>query len=308
MTAGSRTSSAPTIGDELRRATARLTDAGRETPRLDAEVLLRHALGLDRTGLFLRLPEPLPADARTRYEALVARRLAGEPVAYLTGEREFMGLPFAVGPAVLIPRPETEILVEWAIDQLRERPTEGRRATVLDVGTGSGAIALALAHHLGTGRQLRFVAADRSAEALACAAINRSRFGLDDRVGLVRGDLAAWCRGPVDLLLANLPYLRPDQAASNLDLAAEPLHALVGGEDGLALVRRLVADAPRFLAPTGALGLEVDPSQTGATTALVAAALPDATVAILRDLAGRPRHIVAHRAQTGSGPVGAPSR
>ncbi|MDP9471870.1 MAG: peptide chain release factor N(5)-glutamine methyltransferase [Chloroflexota bacterium] len=279
------------IAEALGAASARLAAAGRETPRLDAEVLLRHVLGLDRAGLFVRLREPLPVMAWATYEDLVTRRLAGEPVAYLTGVREFMGLDFAVRPGVLVPRPETELLVEWALGWLGQRPA----GTVLDIGTGSGAIAVGVATHLPPSWDGRIIAADVSAAALMVAEANGVRHSVRNQVCFVLGDLATWCGGPVDLLLANLPYLRPDQVAGNLDLRPEPVLALVGGEDGLDLIRRLIDDAPRFLAPDGALGLEIDPSQADVVAGLVATTLPDAAVEILPDLAGLARHVVARR-------------
>ncbi len=256
-------------------------------------------MGLDRTGLFLHLRDALPPADAAAYAALVERCLAGEPVAYLTGEREFMGLRFAVRPGVLIPRPETETLVEWALARIAAQP----RATVVDIGTGSGAIALALAAHLPSAWSGTIVASDVSAEALAIAAENRAHLGLANRVGLVRGNLATWYHGPVDLLLANLPYLRPDQLEINPDLRAEPVLALVGGADGLDPIRRLVADAPRLLAPGGALGLEIDPSQAAVVRGLVAATLPGATIAVRPDLAGLARHVLAERREDApSGP------
>lgn len=279
-----------TITGALREASEALAAAS-ETPRLDAEVLLRRVLGLDRTGLFVRLRDPLlPAD-RSAFEDLVGQRLAGAPVAYLTGEREFMGLPFAVRPGVLIPRPDTEGLVEWALERLATGPG----ATVVDVGTGSGAIALALAALLPPVWTGRILAADRSAEALAVARENRARLDPRGRVTLVRGDLATWSAGGVDLLLANLPYLRPGQVAANPALAAEPALALVGGADGLDPIRRLVNDVPRLLAPGGALGLEIDPSQAGEAARLVGAALPDARIETRPDLAGLARFVLADR-------------
>lgn len=281
-----------TVTRALRTARERLRAAGLESPDLDADVLLRHVLGWDRTQLFMRANTPVGPAALAAYEALLARRLAGEPVAYLTGVREFMGLPFAVSPAVLAPRPETEILVEWAAARLRERG-EGR---VIDVGTGSGAIALSLAEQLGAAWRGAIVAVDVSPAALAVAARNRATFGLETRVALRPGDLLRDEAGPFDLVLANLPYLRPAQVDGNPDLAAEPRLALDGGADGLDLIRALLADAPRTLAPGGALGLEIDPSQAAAVAALGAAAFPGARVTVLPDLAGWARHVVIETA------------
>jgi release factor glutamine methyltransferase len=254
-------------------------------------VLLRHVLRLDRATLLARSSETMGSDDRARFAALLDQRAHGVPVAYIVGEREFMGLPFAVGPGVLVPRPETEGLVEWAVSWLAARSP----ATILDVGTGSGAIALALAVGLPAERRDRIVGSDVSAAALAVATENRARLGLAGRVDLVRGNLAAWCGGDVDLVLANLPYLRPDQLAGNRALAAEPALALLGGDDGLGLIRRLVADAPRLLAAGGALGVEIDPSQADEVCRLVTAALPDAQVTVRHDLAGWPRHVLAER-------------
>jgi len=264
---------------------------GSETPRLDAEVLLRHVLQVDRAGLFARLDDPLPADAAAAFLTLLGRRVAGEPVAYLVGEKEFMGLPIRVGPGALVPRPETELLVEWALRWLHERPD----AVVVDVGTGSGGIALAVAAGLPAGHRVRILAGDSASAGLAWAARNRWALALD-AVQLVRGDLTTWLApDAADLILANLPYLTPEQIVGNPLLAAEPEAALLGGPDGLDLVRSLVADLPRVLAPGGAVGLELDPSQTATVAALLAETLPGARIETITDLAGLPRHVVAER-------------
>ena len=279
---------APTVSDALREATRRLAAAGSESPRLDADVLLGHVLGLDRSALLARLRDPLPATAADAFAHLVAEREGRSPVAYLTGHREFMGLPFRAAPGALVPRPETELLVEWAVDRLRRTGP----ATVLDIGTGTGAIACSVAAALPAVWPGQVVAADVSRVALAVARANRAALGLADRVRLVRGDLATWCGGGISLVLANLPYLTPEQVEGNPWLAPEPRLALDGGPVGLDLIRRLIADLPRLLAPDGAAGLEIDPSQAGTVAALLRETLPRGRVAVVRDLAGLDRHVV----------------
>ncbi|CAA9577795.1 MAG: Peptide chain release factor N(5)-glutamine methyltransferase [uncultured Thermomicrobiales bacterium] len=280
-----------TPAEAIRFGATMTAHGGSDTPRLDAEVLLRHVLQTDRADLFARLTDPLPPASAAAFLTLLGRRIAGEPIAYLVGEKEFMGLPIQVGPGVLVPRPETELLVEWALRWLSDRPD----AVVVDVGTGSGAIALAVAAGLPPGSRARIIAADESAEALAWAARNRWALALDT-VELVRGDLTTWLApATADLVLANLPYLTPDQIAENPLLAAEPEGALLGGADGLDLIRRLVADLPRVLAPGGAIGLELDPGQTAQVTALLAETLPGLRIETIADLAGLLRHVVAER-------------
>jgi release factor glutamine methyltransferase len=282
-----------TIADLIRQGQQQLAAAGIDTPRLDAEVLLRHLLGLDRAQFFARMSEPVSETAFRDYEALIAARTAGTPVAYLTGSREFYGLSFATQPGVLIPRPETELLVEWSIAWLSRRPA----ATVVDVGVGAGAIPLALASALGPDWSGAIVAVDRFPEPVALTADNRARLGLSGRVELVRGHLLSWCGGPVDLITANLPYLRPDQVVDNPMLAAEPVEALVSGADGLDLIRELIADTPRVLRAGGACIVEIDPAQADAVAGLVRAALPSAGVAVVPDLAGRARFVTADLGQ-----------
>jgi release factor glutamine methyltransferase len=258
---------------------------------------MRHALDIDRTQLFLRYPEPMPDGAAHAFTALVERRLAGEPVAYLTGVREFMALPFRVAPGVLIPRPDTEPLVEWALEWLRERPA----SLVADIGTGSGAIAIAIAAHVADSFSGRIIAVDTSAEALAIARDNADTLLPPARRHLLEfrhGSLTAPLQEPVDFLLANLPYLTPEQIAENPDLDAEPRLALDGGPDGLVLVRQVIADLPRVLAPVGAAGFELDPAQARTVETLLRATFPEATTGIVHDLARLSRHVVLNRRES----------
>lgn len=284
----------PTIHDALFQAAHRLAATGIDTPRLDAEVLLRHALGVDRTRLFMMYPDQIPADTAERYDALIARRIAGEPVAYLTGTREFMALAFHTAPGVLIPRPDTEPLVEWALAWLADRP----EACVVDIGTGSGAIAISVAAHVPPSFRGEIIATDVSPDALMIATANADGLLPTDRrkrISFRNGSLTEPINEFVDLILANLPYLTPGQIAENPALDAEPRLALDGGDDGLALVRLVIDDLPRILSPHGAAGFEVDPSQIGTTEHLLHSALEGATTEVIHDLAGRQRHVVVHR-------------
>jgi release factor glutamine methyltransferase len=277
-----------TVAGLLRSATSRLDEAGSASPRLDAEVLLRHALGIDRTQLFARLQDSVNPAIRASFARLVDERATGSPIAYLTGEREFMGLPFAVGPGVLIPRPETEQLVEWALEWLRSR----QNAAVVDVGTGSGAIVLSIAKLAGERWAGPAMGIDISPVALSIARDNLARLGLDGRVELIEGYLLAPVSPPVDLILANLPYLTTVQIAENPDLEREPRVALDGGEKGLALIRRLIEDAPRVLSPNGAIALELDPSHAHEVASLAGQRVPHSYVRVLSDLTGRERFAI----------------
>ncbi len=287
--------SATTLSEALREGRQTLSMSNTETPGLDAEVLLRHILGFDRVALFSRFSDPMSAEHLANYRALLRERSRGTPVAYLTGKREFMGLSFAVSPGVLVPRPETEILVEWAIVWLQNR----NASTVIDVGTGSGAIALAIASAMGADWPGEVIAVDVSPEAIAMTSQNRERLGLQNGVQLQMGSLLSWRDEPVDLVLANLPYLQPEQIAENPDLRAEPLLALDGGPDGLDLIRQLLSDAPRVLRSGGALGLEIDPAQRDAVTELAHTLFPGSGVHVLQDLAGFDRHVIIQTVSPG---------
>ncbi len=215
-------------------------------PPSESRILLAHVLGWTRTQLITRDREPLAPETVAIYRALHARRVAGEPIAYLTGTREFFGLTLTVSPSVLIPRPETELLVELALARL-----EGRAAPrVLDLGTGSGAIALAIAHSL---PDARITALDRSANALDVARENARQLGLDARVTFVESDwYAALPAGtaPFDIIVSNPPYIvSGDEHLSQGDLRFEPVDALTDHADGLAALRTIVAGAPSRLLP-----------------------------------------------------------
>lgn len=278
----------PTLAALIRSATSRLANAGIATPRLDAEILLRHTLGIDRARLFLRLPESVGDDNASTFAALIDRRIAGEPIAYITGAREFMGLSFVVNPDVLIPRPETELLVEWALSTIRA----GERVTVVDIGTGSGAIAISMATLAPHSADVSVIGTDISEEALSVAKRNLVRIIPRHPVTFLQGSLGEPIRNPVDLVLTNLPYLNPAQIGANPDLAIEPRIALDGGTRGLDLVDTLVRDLPRILSPRGAAGFELDPAQCQPVRSALKAAFPGHDVRIITDLAGRERHVV----------------
>lgn len=275
------------VRELLARARNRLAVAGVDTPRLDAEVLLMSMLGLDRAGLYLAYERAAAPAQAAQYAELVARRAAGEPVAYLTGHREFMGLDFLVDRRVLVPRPETEYLVEWALQ--RVRGWSGSPRLVVDVGTGSGVIAVGVAHGLPTSTPVRVVGSDCSLDALRVARRNAERLA-PGRVTLVVGDLLGWCRPGIDLVLANLPYLREDQAHAGL--VHEPAHALYSSGRGFDLYRRLLPEARGLLTSTGALACEIDPDQRAAALTLACEVFPDARAEVRPDLAGLDRYLI----------------
>jgi release factor glutamine methyltransferase len=271
----------------LREGMARLEAAGVGTPRREAEWLLGGVLGLSRAELFAGPRREPDLAAAARFREAVERRRAGEPIQYILGVEEFCGLRLRVMPAVLIPRQETEGLVDWAVDLVRAAP----HALVADVGTGSGAIACAMA---AAGPGLRLVGLDRSAGALAVAAGNVRSLGLGSRVRLVCGDLLAPLAGGRDLhaIVSNPPYL-PSAVIPRLprEVAAfEPRQALDGGPDGMAAIRGIVAEAPRVLRPGGWLVMEIGEDQAGPVASLMAAA-GFRDLEARRDLRGVERYI-----------------
>ena len=280
-----------TRGEARANAIARLRTAADPSAALDADVLLAHACGISRESLYAHLDAPLSSRESDAYRELIERRAAGEPVAYLRGYKEFFGLRFAVDPRVLIPRPETEVLVEAALAFLRETG----RTRVADIGTGSGAIAVAIAANAPLAH---VVATDVSADALDVARANAVAHGIADRVEIRQGDLLAPIEGELDAVAANLPYLRSDAVehltGERTSLAFEPQDAVVAGGDGLDVIRRAVAQLPRVLAPGGAAFFECDPPQADTVADLLRARI-GARTRTIPDLTGSPRVVEGRR-------------
>jgi len=272
----------------LRATERRLSNAGIGDARIEADLIWMTAFEIDRAELYARSVDFTAGDAQARAEELVQRRLRHEPAAYLMGHREFYGIDLLVGVGALIPRPDTETLVEEALRIAAERAGP---IAVADVGCGTGAIAIALATRL---PDASVYAIDRYAPALEIARRNLERYGLADRVPLLQGDLLAPLPGPVDLIASNLPYVRSDELPT-LDPEVrlyEPREALDGGEDGLDLIRRLLTDAPAHLQPRGTVLAEMDPRQIATAMAFAASAIPGARSRVVRDLANRERVLV----------------
>ncbi len=282
------------IGRLLIEATQLLQDEGFDTPRLDAELLLGHVLGLTRAQIHAhpdRWPDAAELDS---YRELIERRRRHEPVAYILGHQEFYGLDFYVDRRVLIPRPETELLVEKGLEIGR---AASHPLTIADVGTGCGAIAISLAVHLNSAPpkpQAVIYALDLSPKALEVAALNCRRHGVEKYVRLLQGDLLAPLAEPVDLVIANLPYVSKAEweQLPQAIAAYEPRLALDGGPDGLDLIRRLLAQAQPHLKPQATLLLEIGATQGAAVTALARRHFSTATVEVIQDYAGLDRMVV----------------
>ena len=274
------------VGAVLRAATGRLRAAAVESPELDAVVLLCDVLACAKSAVLAHPERPLSDPERAAYWAAIDRRARREPLAYVLGRREFYGRDFQVSPAVLVPRPETELLVDLARELWERRPRSVE--WLADVGTGSGALAVTLALEL-DGAQV--VASDRSVAALAVARANASRHAVGARLRWVAADLLAGLVGPFALIVANLPYVRRSELESLAPEVRyhEPRLALDGGPDGLALNRRLLASARRCLLANGALLLEMGEEQGPALRCEARDTFPGADVAVLKDLAGRDR-------------------
>jgi release factor glutamine methyltransferase len=273
------------VRDQLRAARRRLTQASIGRPALDAEVLLGHVMKRPREWLWAHDDRRLTAAQARRFRLLLTRRSRRVPVAYLTGVKEFFGEPIRVNRSVLVPRPDTEVLVEAGLRFLHDHP-EAR--DVIDLGTGSGAIAIAVSRNC---PRARVLALDNDERALRVARANVRARHVSGRVKVRRSDLFGRARA-ADLVLANLPYLSAVALRRlPLDVRHEPKRALNGGVDGLRLIRRALADAPRMLRPGGAMVIECDPRQARSVASLARSSFPGATIGVLADLSRRSRAV-----------------
>lgn len=281
-----------TIGRLLTWTAEFLKKKGSDSPRLDAEVMLAHVLGFERVQLYTHFEDVVGERARGEYRDLVRRRSEGAPVAYLVGRKEFYSLRFDVSPAVLIPRPETEFVVMEFLAAVKEI----EEPMAVDVGTGSGCIAVACAKHK---PGARFAAIDASADALEVARRNAARHAVADRIEFLEGDFLAPLAGrpAVDVIVSNPPYITSAEVEA-LDPGVrdfEPRLALDGGVDGLDAYRRIAAQAPPLLKSGGRLILEIGFSQDAEVAAIVEASSGLRFSATVRDLQGHPRVILATR-------------
>jgi release factor glutamine methyltransferase len=275
-----------TAGEALRKYTSIFQRAGIDEASDEAAVLLCHVLKLSKAEIFAQPERTLTGSELTLLEGLIARRLRHEPSAYITGHREFYGLDLFVDPRVLIPRPETEILVEAAIEFGRSWVARNhRRMPAADIGTGSGAIAIALAMRI---PDLLVYAVDISHGALEVAALNVRRHGLDDRIILVQGNLLEQINQKLDLIVANLPYIRSVELAGLQPevYLHEPMVALDGGDRGTEVIEAMLSRVKDKMAPGGALFLEIGVGQEEQLMPIVRDMLPGSDVTLVKDLAG----------------------
>lgn len=277
-----------TVGTLLRASTAWLDGHGFDEPRITCDLLLAHALGVNRAGLYARLGDAIDPPARKLFEDLLTRRVNGEPVHYILGQREFYGIQLTVRPAALIPRPETELLVEEVLAFARQI----EQPRVIEIGTGSGAVAIALALHL---PRATICATDLSPSALDVARENVERHSLAERIQLEVADLLDGVEGEWDVVVGNLPYI-PTRTVDGLDRSIrewEPRVALDGGPDGLTPHERLLAQLPRRLRPGGMVILEVADDRGQLALALFERMLPGARINLVQDMFARDRAVRA---------------
>lgn len=268
-----------TIGQALSTARDTLAASNIEYPSLESELLLMETLEIDRVRLYLKLDCEISPEQGEKYRGLIERRLNHEPTAYITGHREFYGLDFYVDANVLIPRPETELLVEQALGLAQDRTV----SVIAEIGTGCGAIAINLALNLS---QAKIYATDISTAALEVARLNCQKHAVTDRICLLSGDMLEPVPGTVDLIVANLPYVSQSELSRVNTLNFEPSLALDGGPDGLEKIRRLGTEVGSKLRPGGCLLLEIGQGQRKAVTAFLRSLFPSAEIAVAPDLSG----------------------
>lgn len=277
------------IRDLLEWTRARLNAAGIREYRFEAELLLQYVLKIDSARMFAGLKDSVSPEVEAKLHEVTARRADREPLAYITGRRAFYGRDFGITPEVLIPRPETELLVDLALRWAAQRP--GLR--IADIGTGSGALAVTLASEI---KDAAVDAVDLSPAALEVARSNARRMGVEGRIEFFEGDLARPLEGRrYQLVLANLPYVRTDKLAqAEAEVRLEPVLALDGGDDGLGVIRRFALMLPDIMDPAASLALfEIDPLTAGGAVEAISDVLPYARVAVQHDLAGLERCVIA---------------
>ena len=287
-----------TIKELLKVTTDYLEKKEIESPRLSAEILLAHQLDIDRVKLYLRFDQPLHEKEVAGYRTLVKRRLSREPIQYITGVQEFWSMDFVVGPQVMVPRPETELLVEQALALCRgEGSTGGPGTRILDLGTGCGAIAVAIAREL---EGVAVWASDVSQKALDMARQNAKKHGVEEKIAFVLSDLWQGFSNPqitFDVIVSNPPYIKPE-AMDSLPPEVrdyEPKRALDGGEEGVFYIREIIKGAPRHLNPGGWILLEMDPDQTKLALGLVEASNNYGQKARIKDYSHHYRVVMAQK-------------
>ena len=276
------------LKEALNVASEELMKTGSLDAKLEAEVLLRHVLKIDRAAMFRDLDEDITMEDSSNIASLVKRRIKREPLAYITGVKEFYGLPFVVSEDVLIPRQETELLVDTAIVQAKSLGKN--EISIVDVGTGSGAIAVSLALNIPTSS---IIAVDISEAALAIADNNRRAHGLYSRVKLRRGNLLEPIIDKIDILVSNPPYIRSDKLTSlQEEVLKEPVVALDGGCDGLELIKRLLFQAVDKMSNPGVILFEIDSDQASEAVKLSQQFFPSAITTVLKDLSNNERAVL----------------
>ena len=268
-----------TLKQALSRARAILVKNNIEDAPIECELLLRHALKISHVQLYLDLNHELSPEQEETFWHLIKRRLNGEPTAYITGHREFYGLDFYVDSRVLIPRPESELLVEMALNLVQRRSV----STIAEIGTGCGAIAISLALNL---PQTKIYATDISAPALKVTLLNCQQHGVANKIYLLHGDMLNPLPEPVDLIVTNLPYVKKSKLHTISSMNFEPQLALNGGSDGLEKIRQLCRQVSSKLRPDGSLLLEIGQGQATAVTTFLRSLFPSAKIEVTSDLAG----------------------